>query len=540
MLKHFVTRGLASGRRPRRDRHNRRPACRLRVEALEGRLLLSGDMVLRWNEALWSAARIGGLSGPGPNTRLGAIVQAAVYEAVNSIDGTHTPYLVDIPAPPFASEDAAVATAAHDAILGIFPAQKPIWDLELKDSLQGVKDSDAKTWGMQVGHAAAQIMLAVRAHDGSDAVVSYPPATKPGDWKPTPPPYLPALTPQWPNVTPFGLQSGSQFRSPPPPALTSPEYAADVNEIKQVGAFDSTTRTADQTDAALWWAGIPGIPASFIGMVNKIAENVAVARNNSLVDNARLFALLNLTLADETIGSFDSKQFHNLWRPVTAIREADTDGNPDTEADPNWMSLETTPNGPSYPSQHSGVAGAFSTVLAKYFGADNIPFSVSWEGLPGVTRSFDSFSQAAQECANSRIWLGIHYRFDTTAGLALGRSVGTYIYQNFLLPRTSPPPGGGAGSILLASENVTAIEGTSITFASVQGADARRAGLPVGQPNIYLVSADGTSKSVASDVRAMEASRVRSEGAQPQTRGSSLDDGFSSADPWQERFASAP
>jgi membrane-associated phospholipid phosphatase len=540
MLTHLVTRGLAPWRRARRDRDNRRPACRLTVEALEGRLLLSGDMVLRWNQVLWQAEWTAGVFAP-VNSRIMAIVQTAVYEAVNSFDGTHTPYVVDIPAPHFASEDAATAegaataTAAHDTLVAIFPTQKAVLDLELKTSLQDIADGDPKTWGIRVGQAAAQIMLAVRAHDGSDKVVNYIPGTNPGDFNGTPGGV------NWPQVTPWFIQSAAQFRPGPPPALTSPEWAAAFSQVKQLGAFDSTTRTADQTEAALFWAGVVA-PANFFPLVNQIAANVAVARGNSLVENARMFALLDLALADQAIACFDAKYAYNFWRPITAIRAADQ-GNPNTEADPNWTPLAGPGGGnghPSYPSAHSTVMGTAAEVLARYFGTDNIPFSLSWFSLPGVTRSFDSFSAAANECAMSRIWLGIHYSFDITEGLKLGRSVGGYLYQNLLLPRTSPPSPASPGSILIASTHVTAMEGTSITFASVQRADARGAGLPEGRPAVYLVSADGTSKSAASDTRLMELSRARSAGAQPQSRGGSVDDVFGSADPWEERFALAP
>src|SRR5216683_6228438 len=227
MWKHLMTRRLASKHRARRERNNRRPACRLTVETLEGRLLLSGDMVLRWQQVLWQAQWTAGVFAP-VNSRIMAIVQTAVYEAVNSIDGTHTPYVVDIPAPHFGSEEAATAeeaaaaTAAHDALVGLYPAQAALLDLELKTSLQDIKDGEPKTWGIKVGHAAAQIMLAVRAHDGANRVVNYIPGTNPGDFQPDAPPVLTQL----PQVTPFGLQSAAQFRPGPPPALTSPEYAA--------------------------------------------------------------------------------------------------------------------------------------------------------------------------------------------------------------------------------------------------------------------------------------------------------------------------
>jgi membrane-associated phospholipid phosphatase len=404
-------------------------------------------MVLRWNEALWTAVRIAGVA-PVFATRAAAITQAAVYEAVNSIDQSHTPYLVNIPAPSWASEEAAAAEAAHDALVGLFPNQATVLDLELRASLQGIADGEAKAWGIQVGHAAAQIMLAVRAHDGSDRVVTYTPGTNPGDWQPTPPAFGPPLAPQWPQVTPFCLQSASQFRSPPPPALTSPEYTAAFNQVKELGALDSTTRTADQTEAALFWQGIAIANNGAIGQFDQIARIVAVDQGNTLVDNARLFALLDMAQADLYIAVWDSKYTYNFWRPVTAIRAADTTGNPDTEADPTWTPLMATPSHPSYPAAHATVSTGAATVLADFFGTDAIPFSISYPGLPGVTRSFDSFSAAAQEAGQSRIWAGFHWSFDVSAGEAQGQSVGDYVFQHLLLLRGDAPgwrglPAGG-------------------------------------------------------------------------------------------------
>ena len=459
MMKHLRIRELVSRRRTRRDRDDRPSVYRPAAELLEDRLVLSTDMVLRWNEALWTALETANIASGTINTRMAAMVQAAVYDAVNSIAQTYTPYLADIPAPAGASPEAAAATAAHDTLLAFFPTQATMLDLELKASLQGIKDGDAKTAGIQVGQKAAQNILATRANDGSDKVVSYVPGTNPGDWQPTPPAFAPAAAPQWPQVTPFCLQSGSQFRVPPPPALTSPEYTAAFNLAKDLGAFDSTTRTPDQTESAMFWQALYAAPSSYLGMVNQIAEQVTVARGNSLVDNARLFALLNLSLADDLIACWDSKYTYNFWRPVTAIRAADTEGNPDTEADPNWTPLMATPAHPSYPSAHSTQLGSFVTLLDFFFGTDAIPFSVSYMGLPGVTRSYDSFSAAANEGELSRIWVGFHWSFDITAGDALGQSVGTYIVQNFLLPRTSPPPGGGAASIAPVTGNSTGAKG---------------------------------------------------------------------------------
>src|SRR5262249_27063523 len=243
-----------------------------------------------------------------------------------------------------------------------------------------------------------------------------------------------ALAPQWGDVTPFCISSDSAFRPPPPPALTSAEYTAAFNEVKSLGAANSTTRTAEQSEIAHFWYGAAGTFTP-TGYWNQIAQEGAVERGNSLVKTARLFALLNLAQADATFAIWDAKYTYNFWRPVTAIRAADTDGNPDTAADPTWTPFLVTPAHPSYISAHSGISGASAAVLAAFFGSDAIPFTFSSASLPGVTRSFTSFSATAQECPDSRIYAGIHWRFDVAAGEALGYDVGNYVVSHCLLPR---------------------------------------------------------------------------------------------------------
>src|SRR5262249_24182240 len=253
-------------------------------------------------------------------------------------------------------------------------------------------------------------------------------------WRPTPPAFGPPQAPQWPGAPPFPLPSASQFRPPPPPALTSAEYTAAFNEVKELGALDSPTRTADQTEAALFWQGVVTPNTGTLAQWNGVAQQVAAAQRTSLVDNARLFALLNLAAADTRLACWDAKYTYNFWRPVTAIRAADTDGNPDTDPDPDWTPLMATPSHPSYPAAHACISGSGAAVLASFFGTDELPFSFSWDGLPGVTRSFDSFSAAAHEAGLSRVWAGFHWRFDITGGERVGQSVGEYVVGNFLLP----------------------------------------------------------------------------------------------------------
>jgi hypothetical protein len=419
-------------------------------------------------------------------------------------------------------------------LVGLFPAQASVLDLDLKASLQEIKDGDAKTAGIMVGQMAAQNILAARANDGSNKTVTYNVVFQPGAWQPTPPAYGPPLSPQWPLVTPFCLQSASQFRPPPPPALTSPEYTAAFNQVKDVGAFDSTTRTADQTEAGLFWQAINTPNSSPIGMWNEIAAEVAVAKNNTLVQNARLFALLNLDGADDQIACFDGKYTYNFWRPVTAIRAADTTGNPDTVADPNWTPLFATPSHPSYPSAHATYSTSIATVLAAFFGTDAIPFSLSFEGLPGVTRSFDSFSAAAHEAGLSRIWLGIHWAFDITAGEAQGQAVGTYIFQNFLQPRTSPPGGGNAGRIGDVPRGSARGEPIDLRPSSFsQLMEGPVDAMPAGKPLLNLLPSDTSGGSIVSVSQAEQASHSRLEGARQRISGSRVDAVFASIDLWQ-------
>jgi membrane-associated phospholipid phosphatase len=249
------------------------------------------------------------------------------------------------------------------------------------------------------------------------------------------------VAPQWGSVTPFCIPSDSAFRPPPPPALTSADYTAAFNEVKSLGAANSTTRTAEQSQIARFWYGAAGTYTA-TGYWNQIAQEVAQRRGDSLVQDARLFALLNLAQADAYFAVWDAKYTYNFWRPVTAIRAADTDGNPDTAADPAWTPFLVTPAHPSYSSGHSGISGAAAAVLAAFFGTDAIPFSFSSDGLPGVTRSYAGFSAAAQEVSDSRVYAGIHWRFDVQAGQVMGNEVGDYIATHFLRPVTKAHDGG--------------------------------------------------------------------------------------------------
>jgi hypothetical protein len=389
-------------------------------------------VVIEWNQAVLAAIRNEKPS-IGFATRDLAIVQVAIYDAVNAIDHSARSFLVHARAPAGASPVAAAASAGLFTASALFPTDLALFQTTYQASLSSIPDGRAKTQGIALGRFVAERTLIARVTDGANAVVTYTPGTAPGDWRPAPPAFAPAQTPQWPAVRPFALRTGSQFRPPPPPALNSPQYAAAFNEVKDIGRVDSTVRTPQQTEVARFWEGKAGTP-QVAGYWNEIAEAAATSQGNTLDQNARLFAQLNVALADAIIGHFDAKYTYNRWRPVTAIPLADENGNPATAADPTWLPLLSTPPNPSFVSGHGALSGAAATVLAHSFGTDNIAFSLTSEDLKGVTHTFTSFSAAASEAEDSVVWGGIHFRFDVTAGQALGQSVGQFVDKHFFQP----------------------------------------------------------------------------------------------------------
>ncbi len=405
--------------------------------ALEERALLSGvaapgsvvNPVIVWNAVALDAIRQDKTAPPVASYDL-AILQASVYDAVNSMAHTGPAYRVRVVAPPGASLDGAVIGAAHEALVKLFPKQAAVFNADYLAAVDGLGLTPSTLNGVSLGQAVADGELGLRANDGSSATVSYTPGTALGLWQPTPPAYAKPVLPGWGQVTPFVLKSGSQFRPAPPPTITSAAYAAALNQVETLGASNSTVRTPDQTQIALFWddgAGTETPP----GHWNQIAEQVGISRGDSIIKSARVFALLDLAEADAGIACWDVKYTDNFWRPVTAIRKADLDGNPATTADPSWSPLITTPAFPSYVSGHSTFSAAAATVLTAMYGP-NVHFSTTSDTLPGVTRSFTSFKAAAQEAGMSRIYGGIHYSFDNLAGQALGRQVGQYVLGHAL------------------------------------------------------------------------------------------------------------
>ena len=428
MLKRLTRRRTASVK-SRRELHNSRAII---MEALEPRQLMSADVVIQWNQAVLNAIR-NDKPTIGFATRDLAIVHTAIYDAVNAIDHTSSVFHVTANAPADASPIAAADAAGLFTASALFPTDLASFQATYRAVLAGVPAGAPQTDGLAVGRSVAEQTLISRVTDGANAVVNYTPGTAPGDWRPTPPALAPAQTPQWPAVTPFALTSGSQFRPAAPPALTSAAYTAAFNEVKDFGRVDSTVRTPQETEAAKFWEGKAGT-ASVPGYWNEIAQSAANSQGNTLDQNARLFAELNVALADAIIAHFDAKYTFNRWRPITAIQLASQTGNPDTIADPTWLPLNNTPPNPSYVSGHGAASGAASAVLANFFGTDNVNFSLTSDDLSGVTHSFTSFSAAAAEAENSVVWAGIHFRFDVTTGDTIGRDVAGFVGQNFFTP----------------------------------------------------------------------------------------------------------
>jgi len=394
------------------------------------------DVVIDWDNVLRNAVRTD-KTPPPKASRAMAAVHVAIFDAVNGLLGGFTPYHVTATAPAGASPEAAAAAAAHKVLAALFPAQQATFDAALTTSLAAIPNGAAKAAGVSWGESVAAQILALRANDHSADVVTYSAPTGASWWIPTPPAFAAALLPNWPTVTPWCMTSGSQFRLGGPPSPVSAKYTAAFREVKLLGRSDSTERTAEQTQIALFWADGPGT-ATPPGHWLVIAQGVSQQHHLSLLENARLFALLSLTVADAAIVSWDHKYYYNDWRPVTGIQHADTDGNPKTAADPSWTPLITTPPFPSYSSGHSTFSGSSSKILELFFGSDSFSFTTTSDGLADVQRSFTSFSQAAEEAGQSRIYGGIHWQFDNQGGLASGRTLAQHVFFNFLTPVVSP------------------------------------------------------------------------------------------------------
>jgi hypothetical protein len=397
---------------------------------------LRADPVIDWNAIAYQTA--GTAQRPIPTGVLDvATVQAAVYDAVQAIERKYEPYYVDIPGAS-GSSAAAAAKAAYDVLVHRFPAQASALAATYQNYLttHGLSESDP---GTAVGAKAAAGIIALRGCDGSFPSTSTPfvGGTAPGVWRPTPPNNQAMLAPWLGSVTPFTLTRPFQFRSEPPPALTSNEYTKDYDEVKAVGAANSTTRTLEQTDIAYFYNG--NIPLMFAQTV----RDVATAHVDNIADSARLLALTSMSVADALINCWNDKGYYVFWRPITAIREADNDGNASTVGDPNWTSLVPSPPYPDYTSGAVNVATATTRAMQNFFGTDRLTFSVTTTNVnPTVqdTRTYHRLSDAAREVVDARIYLGIHFRFADEAAREQGRSVADWMFRNFLRPLNGSRP----------------------------------------------------------------------------------------------------
>ena len=384
--------------------------------------LATADVVTDWNE---KAVAAGYAANAGPaNARNVAIVHLAMFEALNSIEPRYTPYRKRLPVEPGASRDAAAAAAAHYALMRLYPAQAKDLDKAFQASLAGIADGPSKANGLRLGEQSAAAIIAERSTDGLNAPNTYRPFTSAGNYVPT---VLPAgFTVA--SMRPFALKTGNQFRPAAPYALTSPEWAKDYNEVKRMGAKTGSARTAEQTEIARFWE-LTG-PATY----NPLVRQLSVPKGLDVLDNARVFALVGMATADALIAIFDAKYAYNFWRPVTAIRNADMDGNDATDRDASWEPFISTPMHPEYPCAHCISQSAAATVLEAFFGNSIPPVKLTSTTAPGVTRTFTRLSDYVTEVINARIYDGVHYRTSGEVGAAMGRKIGEYTVQNYFKP----------------------------------------------------------------------------------------------------------
>jgi hypothetical protein len=387
------------------------------------------DVVTDWNQTAIRATEIAGAPVP-VQTRVMAIVHAAIFDAVNAIERKYSAYAVDASAPAGAAAEAAAAAAAHGVLERLYPQQKAITDAALAASLARIPEGTARANGLKLGQEVGAQIFMLRKDDGSAATQAYTFGTGAGIYQATPPMNANPLLPHWRNIKPFTMTSAKQFAFAGPPAPNHAAFAKDFNEVKRLGSRASTERTAEQTAIAIHWAG------SEVPPLNAVARAAAAAKGLSLVDNARLFALLNMAMADSLIAGFEAKYAVNYWRPVTAIRNAGLAKNAAIAADAGWDPLLVTPPHPEYPSAHCLGAGAAAAVLQHVFEGDRLAASYVYPPL-GVLLRWESFSQIEKEVENARVWGGIHYRTAVEHGTHIGRQVAEFAIKTQMRPRTN-------------------------------------------------------------------------------------------------------
>ena len=381
------------------------------------------DAVTEWNVIALNATAVP------PNSilqsRALAIVHGAIYDAVRAVDRKGDAYAIDVEAPAGTSAEAAVIAAAHGSLLRLAPAERPMLDAALSVSLSGIADGQGKADGTALGQQIAEKTLALRSGDGAAVKVAFTAKPGPGQYQLTPPQSLPAILAQWGSVAPFVLRTKSGLDMKGAPAFTTAQFARDFDEVRSVGARNSTTRTADQTAAAIFWTVQTAVPW------HAAARAASAAKGLSLSENARLFALLSMASADSQIIAFAEKYNRPHWRPITAIRAATDLNMTALKGDIGWEPLLATPPHPEYPSAHAMFSGAAEAVLRGFFGNDEVDVSVTAPGPFGVTRTYRKFSELTAEVDNARVWGGIHFRSADVDGSEIGRKIGEIVLREF-------------------------------------------------------------------------------------------------------------
>src|SRR5689334_11771424 len=380
------------------------------------------DVIMDWNakaDAIGTEKQVLNSA----NSRAHAMLHVAMFEAVNAIDKRYTPYKLSLAADQGTSREAAAASAGHDVLVALYPDQKADLDAALATSLSAIADGEAKSKGIELGKKAAAEIIALRTNDGSGAPESYRPQTSPGAYVPTVVPIESTAA----QIKPWVMKAASQFRPAAPPALTSEVWTRDLNEIREYGSLNSAKRSAEQTTIGRFWF-FTG-PRTFNSIVRQIATN----KSMDLVDCARLYALTAMAASDAFIAVFDGKYAYNLWRPITAIRNADQTNNPATPREASWLPLGTTPMHPEYPCAHCIVASAVSNVLQGVVGNDVGEITLASPTAPGVTRKWTRLQDYSDEVSNARIYAGFHYRFSAEAGKEMGRKIAELAVSTQLL-----------------------------------------------------------------------------------------------------------
>jgi hypothetical protein len=392
------------------------------------------DVVLDWN-VIAVDTTMDNFSSPFNQARQLAIVQLAVFEAVNSITGTYKPYLGTIVAPAGASQTAAAAQAAHDVLVTYFPASQLTLDQQLSATLALVANGPSKTNGIATGQAAAAAMIGLRANDGSFPPKFYTPGPpSPGAYQATPScPVINGVAMgaffHWQDVTPFGIPGAHVYLLPPPPALNSYAYTRAYNEVREFGSDTSTLRTAERSNVAMFYAATP--PAIIF---NQAARQASQERYQSQVENARALALVNMSVSDSFVATFYNKYYYKFWRPETAIHAGSSDGNPKTVGDPFYVPFIGAPCFPSYPSGHGTASGGGVEVLRRLYGEAGHLITITNPWLPGMAMQYTRFGQIVNDISDARVYGGIHFRFDQDAAWTLGSAVGTAVFKNNLRP----------------------------------------------------------------------------------------------------------